>query len=554
MKRLFKYGSYCFVITWFLIPDLMAQEDKGRPNINELIRSSRQMRELIWQDPHRPRYHLMPPEGFFNDANGALFWNGRYHMFYLAREPIPHPEKPGEEWWAAVWDHMSSRDLVHWVHHPPAVRPKQDGSTPKGIYSGGAIKNAPRPTLIYHVPGQGTCISVAEDDDLINWKELPENPVIPPHTDDDEFIVFDPAGWYEDGTYYAIIGNKNKRPGYEGDCTSLFKSKDMINWEYQGPFYKSSREWTLEGEDAACPDFYPIGDKHMLLMHDHRPYRNVTHYYLGTYKDERFLPEKYGKMSWIGGQLSGPESLIDDKGRNIFFGWMADFRKGVSSLYGYQRGYEWSVEQGKNLPYAWASVVSLPRVMSLREDGTLGIAPAPEFESLRLNPKGFDNIEIPADKDVTVEGVSGNVMELSVQIDPGEATEVGVKVLCSPDNTEQTVISYVPAEKKLKVDFTKSTVADNVEYRDYDPVKAEAFLTAGTEQAGPFELKDGETLNLRIFLDRSVLEVFANGRQCITQRVYPSKENSTEVRLFSKGAAATAPMVEAWDIEPVAPW
>ena len=190
-----------------------------RPDVQELIRSARRIRELIWQDPHRPRYHLTPPEGFFNDPNGALFWNGRYHLFYLAREPIPHPRRPGEEFWVAVWDHVSSRDLVHWIQHPPAVRPKPDGSTPLGIFSGGAIKNAPRPALIYHVPEQGTCIAVAEDDDLIKWRELPQNPVIPLHRESDEYVVLDPAGWYEDGTCHALIGNKNRRPGYEGDCT-----------------------------------------------------------------------------------------------------------------------------------------------------------------------------------------------------------------------------------------------------------------------------------------------------------------------------------------------
>ena len=101
-------------------------------DVQELIRSARRIRELIWQDPHRPRYHLVPPEGFFNDPNGALFWNGRYHLFYLAREPIPHPRRPGEELWVAVWEHVSSRDLVHWIQHPPAVRPNPDGSTPMG--------------------------------------------------------------------------------------------------------------------------------------------------------------------------------------------------------------------------------------------------------------------------------------------------------------------------------------------------------------------------------------------------------------------------------------
>ena len=303
-------------------------------DIQELIRGARRVRELIRQDPHRPRYHLVPPEGFFNDPNGALFWNGRYHLFYLAREPIPHPKRPGREFWVAVWDHVSSRDLVHWIQHPPAIRPKRDGSTPMGIYSGGAIKNAPRPTLIYHVPHQGTCIAVAEDDDLDEWRELPQNPVIPLHREGDEFVVFDPAGWYEEsghGTYHALIGNKNRRPGYEGDCTSLFTSPDLVHWEYRGPFYRSRRQWTLEAEDAACPDFFPIGNRHMLLMHCHRPYRNTTHYYLGSYRDRRFTPERHGRMSWIGGQLSAPESLIDDRGRNIMFGWITDFRPGAAT-------------------------------------------------------------------------------------------------------------------------------------------------------------------------------------------------------------------------------
>ena len=185
-------------------------------DVQELIRGARRIRELIWQDPHRPRYHLVPPEGFFNDPNGALFWNGRYHLFYLAREPIPHPRRPGEELWVAVWDHVSSRDLVHWIQHPPAVRPKPDGSTPMGIYSGGAIKNAPRPTLIYHVPAQGTCIAVAEDDDLIEWRELPQNPVIPLHREDDEYVVFDPAGWYEQGTYCALDRQQEPPPRLRG--------------------------------------------------------------------------------------------------------------------------------------------------------------------------------------------------------------------------------------------------------------------------------------------------------------------------------------------------
>ncbi len=545
---------FCYwVIAWFLIPELSAQENENRPNINQLIRDSREIRELIWQDPHRPRYHLMPPEGYFNDANGALYWKGRYHLFYLARTPIPHPEKPGLEKWVALWDHVSSRDLVHWIYHPPAVVPKGDGSMPQGIYSGGAIKNAPEPSLIYFVPGQGICISVAQDDELIEWKELPQNPVIRPGTKEDEFGVGDPSGWYENGKYYALVGGKNKKPGYEGDCSSLFTSTNMVDWEYQGPFYKSDRKWTLEEEDAACSDFYRLGksDTHMLLMHSHRPFWSITHYYLGKYENERFFPERHGRMSWLGGQLSGPESLIDSKGRNIFFGWIAENRLGGEYLFGYDN----ERLPGRNDLYAWGSVMSLPRVMSLREDGSLGIEPAPELEALRLNPRRKENISIPSGQEVTLADMAGDVLELSVEIDPGDAAQIGVKVRCSPDNSEETLIIYSPGESTITINFENSTVEDNVIYQGfYHTNEPYPGMEDHVEQVAPFKLGEGETLKLRVFLDNSVLEVFANGRQSITQRIYPSKENSTGIRLFANGGSATANVVEAWDMEPVAPW
>ena len=121
--------------------------------IQTLVHHARELRDRLWADRHRPRYHLLPSDGFFNDANGTIFWKGRYHVFYLGRMPLPIPDQPSNVKWLPVLDHSSSHDLVHWIHHPPAIKPVADGSTPKGIYSGDAIENAPVPTLIYHVPG-----------------------------------------------------------------------------------------------------------------------------------------------------------------------------------------------------------------------------------------------------------------------------------------------------------------------------------------------------------------------------------------------------------------
>ena len=491
---------------------------KENKNTMESVRRARELREKLWSDPHRPRYHLMPPDGFWNDINGTIFWKGRYHVFYLGR--MPNPEVVDDEW-LPVWDHSSSRDLVHWVHHSPGLVPVFDGSMPKGLYSGDAIENAPVPTLIYHVPGQGTCIATSEDDQLIQWTPLAENPVIPMPEQATDYVVFDPCAWKEGDTYYALIGNKNRAPGFDGDCTSLFKSTDMINWEYLHPFYKSDRRWTEEIEDCACPDFFPLGDKYMLLMHGHRPYGQV-HYYLGSYEDERFYPEIHGRMTWPGGAICAPETLLDGKGRRIFWGWIREQRPWTDT--------------------GWASVASLPCVLSLDQGGTLNIQPAPELEALRLNSRRQENISLDQDSEIDLPEIRGDCLELLVEMESGDARELGVKVRCSPGGEEQTAIVCCPSAALLKVELEKSAEGLTEEER------------RARTQGAPFQLRDGETLKLRIFLDRSVLEVFANGRQYITQRIYPTRSDSLGVRLFARGGSASVRLLKAWDMEPTNSW
>ena len=75
-----------------------------------------------------------------------------------------------------------------------------------------------------------------------------------------------------------------------------------------------------------------------------------------------------------------------------------------------------------------------------------------------------------------------------------------------------------------------------------------------TKQVAPFELRPGEKLELRVFIDRSIIEIFANERQCITQCVYPTREDSTGIELFSKGGSMTVVSLQAWDMAPTNQW
>ena len=240
-------------------------------------------------------------------------------------------------------------------------------------------------------------------------------------------------------------------------------------------------------------------------------------------------------MSWEGGHLGGPRTLLDPKGRRIFFDWIRELR-----------GNDRERESG------WSGAMTVPRLLSLDPGGRLQIDPVPELEVLRLDARRHGPVDIAADAEVALEGISGDCLELAVEIDPREAREVGVKVRRSPGGEEETAVSCDTAAAVLRVDVSRSSLDREIRYTRYRNLQphlsdSEQYVTA---QEGPFELAPGEPLTLRIFLDRSILEVFANRRQCVTQRIYPTRTDSMGVSLFARGGAARFNSLHAWNLAP----
>lgn len=511
----------------------------------EMIQHTRELRERYELDPHRPRYHFMPPWGWMNDINGAIFWKGRYHVFYQFNpsgafhwdDNFFYQDRPDDAHDPIHWGHASSMDLVHWVHHPVALTPTPDGPDRDGCWSGGAFASKEgSAAFIYHGEPGGTCIATSEDDMLIRWAKHSANPVVLMDklfgSGTERNTALDPCAWLAGDTYYALIGNYV--PGVEGDGTNLFSSQDMARWEHLGPFYRSDRRWTEADEDCAVPDFFPLGDKHMLLFGSHVL---GTQYYLGRLEGERYHPEQHARLNWPWGALAAPKSLLDGKGRRIYFDWIREFRGG-----------------DRERASGWSGVMTLPRVLSLAENGTLRIEPAPELQMLRMNPRVHGDLRVEADSEVVVDDVRGDCMELALEIRPEGCREFGLKVRSSPDGAEQTAVLYDASSGKLKVDVSRSTTDDGIRYlpfRGFQPVERlpEELRTVKAQEA-PFDLAPGESLNLRVFIDRSVVEVFANGRQCLTQRVYPKRPDSLDVLLFSRGGSASVKTLQAWDMAP----
>jgi beta-fructofuranosidase len=460
--------------------------------------AARQLRERIVSDPARPGYHVIVPEGKAMpfDPNGAIYWKGRYHLFYIFQDM-----RSGEA--ADHWGHMSSVDLFHWRHHPTGLL--------DGMYSGNCFINKDGvPTICYHQKGEGNAIAVALDDDLNEWKKLDSNPITPKTEPSNEhhgkYKSWDPFGWLENDTYYAIFGGK--RPG-------IAKSNTLEGpWTYVGDLFAHGVEGVALDEDVSCAELFKLGDKYVLLCISHRL---GCRYYVGEWRDEQFYPESHAQMSWVDHTFFAPESLLDDQGRRIMWAWLMD-----------------EPAFGVRAPYGWSGTLSLPRVLSIGDDGLLRIDVPEEIERLRCRVYHMAALDLPADTEIAIDEASGDSLELLVEFESGSRGSYGLKVCVSDDGQEETRVFFDAQTNELKIDTNKSGPDD----------------TPSVVEAGPLELLHGERLQLRVFVDKSVVEVFANSRQAIARRIYPSRRDSIGVRLFASGGDAQVHSLAAWQIAP----
>ena len=127
----------------------------------------------------------------------------------------------------------------------------------------------------------------------------------------------------------------------------------------------------------------------------------------------------------------------------------------------------------------------------------------------------------------------GDSCELAITVSPGTAQQCGVKVRRSPGGEEETILFYDAKTQELAFDATHSGVTGRK-----------------VVERAPFVLRKNEDLHLRVFVDKSVVEVFANSRQAIARRVSPSRPDSIGVSLFSTGGKTEVHTLEAWKITP----
>lgn len=471
-------------------------------------------------DPRRPQYHLLPPANWMNDPNGPIYWDGQYHMFYQFN--------PNAAVWGDMhWGHAVSPDMVRWQHLPVALSPTPDGPDADGCFSGTAVVHGGRVEVLYtgvrSVPeSQATlrdgvnslretqCLAYSNDSDLKSWTKLPR-PVIATPPEALSVTGFrDPTPWRDGDDWLLAVGSgfPNK-----GGAVLLYRSKDLRNWEYLHPLVSSATPagGTANPVDSGdmweCPDFFPLGNKHVLIYSTIGKSRWMT----GTFDRQalKFNPEESGLLDT--GAYYAAKTQIDKAGNRVLWGWIPETRP---------------VEAYRAA--GWACLMSLPRILTLGSDGRLRMNTAPEVHQLRR-----------AEQKLILQGTE---VQKLLQI-----AQVKIEAACG-----EIAFAVRPGSQA----FGLSVDADGQE-----ATNPRSCLSLSFDPAHPDQISiDDKSLSLEsgrmpaevnLHIDSSVIELILNSRVAHTKRFYLPGTRPPRLHLNWAGSIFAMERLSVWQLTPI---
>ena len=459
------------------------------------------------QDDYYPQFHLAAAAGWINDPNGLVYINGVYHAFYQH-----HPYD--QNWGPMHWGHATSRDLAHWQHQPIALAPGESYDK-NGCFSGCAVDDNGVLTLLYtgHVwlgkegdddqVREVQCLATSEDG--VNF--VKHGPVLLPPEGIQHFR--DPKVWRAADCWWMVVGAKENGLGQ----ARLYRSNDLRDWQFDRVL--AGAQSPHQGYMWECPDFFPLGEKQVLLFSPQgltaQGYRNRNRfqsgYLLGHWRpDEDFsVTQSFCELDG-GHDFYAPQTFTAADGRRMLFAWMDMWESPMPSK-----------------PHGWAGALTLPRELTLSCEGNVLMNPARELTALRGEQQSFDAVSVRNQRQVLTDGEQELALTLSVAV--SDAERYGI---------------VIGTAARLYVDNQTHRLV--LERFSEDP---------GLCGCRSVPLPEADILSLRVFIDRSSLEVFVNhGEACLTSRIYPT-DGQRSVTLFAEGGLAQFGAAQAWELESI---
>jgi beta-fructofuranosidase len=474
-------------------------------------------RWMIANDPHYPVFHFVGPESWINDPNGPIYHEGRYHLFYQF-DPMVRGELGGGNRWVRskrCWGHAVSTDLVHWADWPVALWPDSDQDF-GGVYSGNTIiDDEGTPCALYTGNTTGNDglrygILARSHDGMVTWEkqvamdhhERP-NPDTPVH--------HDAYTWKRGDTWYQLVAGTTGGSRPQG-AAFLWTSKDLVTWTFE----KNIAPSIQLGEFWELPYLIGFAGRDVLFVGHRNPY------WVGHYDTESLIftaDSEEPKQIDTGAYYSFNFNMTDDHGpagaaRQLMHGWVTG-----------------PATPTPEVPY-WQGCHSIPRVIALSGDAILQ-QPIPEVECLRDEHHHFTDI---AAAEAGLAGIQGDALEITMVFRPDAQSRVGFDLRRSADGSEYTRVALDAHTGVLTVDGPT-------------PARNEREMTGIKPVCARLEPANRKPLNMRIFLDRSIIEVFVNGR-ALTARTFPPRD-ALGVKLYYEGGEPGVRQIDVYTLRSV---
>ena len=487
-------------------------------------------------DYYRPVYHHTPLYGWMNDANGLVYKDGEYHLYFQYN---PY----GSKWGNMHWGHSVSRDLIHWEHLDPAIARDTLGH----IFSGSTVidKNnsagyGKDAMIAFYTSasdehGQIQCMAYSTDNGR-TYTKYEKNPILTPFDGLKDFR--DPkVFWYEPAQkwYMIVSADKNMR---------FYSSTDMKNWEYLSQFGEG---YGVQPNQFECPDFIQLpvdGDKNRMkwvMIVNINPGclfgGSATEYFVGEFDGKEFKCDTEKRVTkWLdfGKDHYATVCFSNTGDRTIAVPWMSNWQYANATPIRQYRGAN-----------------ALPRELSLyTKDGEIYMAAnaVKETQALRKGTTDVNDFAV-SDEHLISPLATGSegACELEMDITPGKAQTAGFQLL--NDKGEKVDIYLDMKAGRIVMDRTQSGIVDltrhgemNVHEKETDEHrKAESVNYINDFALGtwaPLSLCEGKTYHLDIFVDKCSVEIFVDGgRIAMTNLVFPTAPYNT-LRFYAQGGEA----------------
>ncbi len=492
---------------------------------------------------YRPRFHVSAPKNWINDPNGLIYHNGLYHLFYQ-HNPFANV------WGHMSWGHTTSSDLLHWSHQPLAIPEftHTDDHTKTAIFSGSVVidkanQNGLCPTgsancMVAVYTGNVTdgdtqlaqhqSLAVSADNGQ-TWTQYAKNPVL--DLKSKEFR--DPnVFWYAPQQKWVMATVKATE-----HRVAFFESKNLTEWtllSHFGPAADTSRVWECPSlvavpvlNSEGQPD--PTNTRWVLFISAGHPQSG----YLGM---QYFVGDFDGKVFSLTTDNPRPMTaypgLVVDWGKDYYAAIPVNDRprsQPAPVMIGWLNDWTYA----NQLPTApFKGAMSLPRQIALKpRAGSLQLVQQPidGMTTLRQTKTEHKAVRLTSGS-LTIAQPSTNSYELLVTIRPGTAKTVGIRL--AKHGNEETVIRYTNG--RIELDRRKSGQSGF----------SNRFASV---ESAPISPEQG-LIRLRIFVDQSVVEVFANdGERVLTDLIFPTKPGGT-IALFADGGSATFEPTTLWSL------